>query len=245
MSPFFKGLTSHLHGFRLLAKNREIRRRAFVPLLINIVLFVLGIPLSAWIAWLLVDSWFSGSSWLVEVLTIVVQILVISAVILAGIFLFTLVGTIIAGPFSGPLSEAVERHERARRGLPPLIGAERGIVTDATRSVVYAIGRLFLFLLIYPFIFAVQFIPAVGPVLHPVLAVLYASFVLSIDFSDPVLDRHVETFRDKLRYIWRRKGTYLGFGGGALLMMLIPFLNLLVIPVCIVAGTWLYVEENS
>lgn len=244
MRNFFKGLGAHFRAVRLLASNGRLRRLALVPFLINVAVFLVGIPLASWGAVRLVDSLFGDASPLVQFLTIVLQILVVVAVLLAGIFLFTLVGTVIAGPFSGALSEGVERHERERRGLPAERGAGRGILRDAGRSVIYSAGRLLLFLLLYPFIFAVQFIPAVGPFLHPVLAFLYAAFVLSVDFSDPVLDRRLDTFREKLRYVRQRKGTYLGFGGGALLLMLIPFLNLLVIPVCVTAGTILYLQEE-
>ena len=150
----------------------------------------------------------------------------------------------IAGPFNGPLSEAVERYERERRGLPAVGTENRGVIRDAGRAVLYEIGRLILFLLFYPFIFAVQFIPGIGVILHPILAFLYAAFVLSVDFSDPTLDRHLDRFRDKLRYVWKRKSTYLGFGGGAFALMLIPFINLAVIPICVVAAALLYMEEE-
>ena len=76
------------------------------------------------------------------------------------------------------------------------------------------------------------------------LAFIYAGFVLSLDFSDPTLDRHFDSFREKAAYIWQRKTTYMGFGAGALLMLLIPFVNLLVIPVCVVAASILYVQNT-
>ncbi|MGE3802303.1 MAG: EI24 domain-containing protein [Candidatus Kapaibacterium sp.] len=239
------GLTSHFRAFRLLTANKEIRRLAAIPFLINVVLFFVCVPLAIWWGIGYVDSLFSDSSWWVQALSIVAQIIATLVLIVVSVFLFTLIGTIIAGPFAGPLSEAVERYEREKRGLPQLTISERGIIRDAGRSILYAIGRLLLFILIYPFIFATQFIPVVGVALHPILAFLYAAFVLSVDFSDPTLDRYIDTFKGKLRYVWNRKGTYLGFGGGAFVMMLIPFVNLAVIPVCVIAATMLYVEGTE
>lgn len=245
MRSFFRGLTSHLRALRLLSAQPRIRKLAAMPFIINVALFLIGLPVAVWASLRIVDGLFGDESWWLQALTLIVQVLVIVAVILAGIFLFTLIGTVIANPFNGPLSEAVEKHERQRRGLPETPVLKRGAARDAWRGIAYEIGRLILFLLLYPFIFVTQFIPGIGMFLHPLLAFFYATFVLSVDFSDPVLDRHLESFRDKLRYVWRRKGTYLGFGTGALLMMLIPFLNLLVIPVCVTAGTMQYIESSS
>ena len=240
------GLSTHFRAFSLLARNKEIRRLAWIPFLINLFLFLIGLPLAIWWGTGYVDRLFGeGGTWWVEALSVVVQILVVLIVIVASFFLFTLIGVIIAGPFAGPLSETVERYERERLGLPLGIAAGRGVVRDASRAILYAIGRLVLFLMIYPFIFLTQFIPVVGIFLHPILAFFYASFVLSVDFSDPTLDRHIDRFRDKLAYVWNRKGTYFGFGGGAFLMMLVPFLNLAVIPVCVVGATMLYVENRK
>ena len=241
----FTGLTVHLHAFRLLARVPHIRRLALIPFLINSILFLVGVPLVVWWAVGFVDSFFGSGAWWLDALTVVVQVIATLVVIVASLFLFTLIGTIIAGPFNGPLSEAVERYERERRGVPMATINQRGIVRDAGRAILYEVGRLFIFLLVYPFIFATQFIPVVGTVIQPVLAFLYTTFVLSVDFSDPTLDRYVDKFRDKLRYVWRRKATYLGFGSSTFVMMLIPFLNLALIPVCVTAATMLYVEENS
>lgn len=210
-----------------------------MPLLINIVLFLIGIPLAIWAGVAFVDRVFAGASWWLELLTVIIQVAIVALTALAGVLLFTLVGVIIAGPFSGPLSEAVERRELELRRLPLPIWRESGATSDIIRGILYQLGRL----LLYPLIFATQFVPVVGPFLHPILAFLYATFVLAIDFSDPTLDRYLHSFREKVEYVTDRKALYLGFGTGALLLMLIPFVNLLVIPVCVVAGAQLVVED--
>lgn len=239
------GLASHVNAFRLLASDRTVRRLATIPFLINVVLFMVGVPIAIWQVLRLVDGWLGEWSGAGEIVAVVLKIVAVIAVVFASLLLFALIGSIVAGPFSGPLSEAVEKVERERRGLPPLPPESRGILTDVRRGVLYAIGRLLVFILIYPFIFLVNFIPVVGPPLHAALAFLYAAFVLSVDFSDPILDRKLDTFRRKLRYILDRKPTYLGFGAGAFGLMFVPFLNLMMIPVCVVAATILYVEGEA
>jgi CysZ protein len=109
--------------------------------------------------------------------------------------------------------------------------------------VLTAISRLFIFLLCYPPIFATQFIPGAGVFIHAVLAALYGAFVLSIDFSDPTFERHLDRFRDKVRFIWRRKALYLGFGLTAVGMAIIPIVNFLLLPLGVAAAAILYLEE--
>lgn len=238
-----RGLASHLRAFRLLAADRRIRRLAAVPFAINVGLFLVGVPFAVWGVWGLIDSFLGPTSGPAGVMVATAKFIAVILVAILALVLFAVIGAAIAGPFSGPLSEAVESRERERRGLPPVPATSRSILTDVTRGLAYALGRLFLFLLVYPLIFALQLIPGAGQILFTVLAFLYSCFVLSVDFSDPVLDRYVDTFRQKLAWVWRRKGLYLGFGAGCVALMLVPIVNLVMIPVCVVAGTIVWVGE--
>ena len=151
MTAFIRGCTSHIQAFRLLARNRSVRRLALAPFLVNLLLFMVGIPLALWAGVSIVDSLFSDSSFWIQALTLLVQVLVVCLIVLASLFLFTLVGTIISGPFLGPLSEKVESYQRERAGLPVSASANRGIVGDVWRGIAYGVGRLLIFVLLYPF----------------------------------------------------------------------------------------------
>lgn len=245
IADLFYGIGAHLQAFRYLATDRELRRLAAIPFLINLVLFLVAVPLVAW----LVISWIGalgeGSGGVALVGWTILQIVAGVAVVAGSVLLFGIIGGIIAGPFSGPLSERVEFLERERLGLPGSDVASRGVATDIWRGLLFAFGRLFLFLLVYPLIFLLQFIPGVGHVLFGVLAFIYSAFVLSVDYSDPYLDRRLESFRAKLRFVLDHKGLSLGFGSGAVLLLIIPFVNLVMIPVCVVAGTVVWVGEEG
>ena len=105
-------------------------------------------------------------------------------------------------------------------------------------------GRLLLFLLFYPFIFATQLICCRR--LHlPVLSTLYGAFALSFDFNESVWERHLPGFRNRLRFMREHLSAFLGFGLGAVVMMMIPFVNLLLIPVAVAAGTLLYLDISG
>ncbi len=245
MGSFFFGLNTHIRAVRLLLTDVELRRLAVAPLLINVILFLVAIPVAVWgvtgwIGHLLGDpgGW-AGAG------VVVLQIIAGVAVVTASFILFGIIGAAVAGPFSGPLSEAVEKRERERLGLEPMVVASRGVVRDVGRALVYALGRLLLFLAVYPLIFLLQFIPGVGPVLFGVLAFLYSAFVLSVDFTDPTLDRYIDDFRDKLQWVWQRKALSLGFGAGCVILLLIPIVNLAMIPVCVVGGTLTTMENGA
>ena len=163
-----------------------------------------------------------------------------AAIIVGSLFLFVIVGNVIAAPFNSALSEAIEAHltGRAPANVP-------GAFTGAMRGVLTALGRLALFVLLYPPILATQFIPVVGILLQPVLAALYGSFVLSLDFSDPTFERHLPRFRDRVGYIGRHKARYLGFGLTAVAMALVPIVNFLLLPVGVAAAAMLYLEGEE
>ena len=244
LRDFFHGLTSHLRAIRLLRSNSEIRRLATIPFLINLILFLVAVPFAVIWAFNFVGDFGADQAGFARAGFAVLQVVAALLVVAGSVVLFGVIGGAIAGPFSGPLSEKVESIERARLELPQVPIEERAIFTDIGRGLAYALGRLIIFLLVYPIIFLLQFIPGVGQVLFTILATLYSAFVLSVDYSDPILDRKLDTFRQKLRYILDRKARYLGFGLGCVVLLLLPIVNLVMIPVCVVAGTVVWVEGS-
>ncbi len=238
-----RGVDSLRRGFALLRSVPRLRRLALLPFLLNLVLFVVGVPLAVWFAahWsgsLLPESGFWSSGAVRVVLELIVGVLIA----VGALFLFSAVGSAIAAPFSALLSEAIEEHVLIEHGMTP--ASSPGTLQGVVQSLGSAFGRLFLFLLCYPPILALQLIPGAGVILFPLLSFLYGAFVLSFDFSDPTFERHIDGFRAKLRYLLDHRALYLGFGGGAVAMMLVPVLNLLLIPVCVAGGTLAYLETT-
>lgn len=233
VQEFFQGARGPFRAIALLRRQKALRRLAMRPLLINVLLFVLGLPLAIWLAIGMVPDVGVG------LLNMLLRVIVVLGVIWFSAFLFVVVGTVIAAPFNSKLAAEVERL---------LTGAQMpdtgGVLRGAAESIWTSLGRLFLFLLLYPFIFATQFIPVLGFVLYPVATILYGSFVLCFDLSDPVMERHMSRFREKVRYIMCHKARHLGFGLVCLAMALIPGINLLVMPVCVIGGAMLFVEHE-
>ncbi|MBS1910383.1 MAG: EI24 domain-containing protein [Bacteroidetes bacterium] len=203
MRDFVRGLTAPFRGARLIVASPPLRRLAVMPVLINIVVFIAGITLAAIAALSWVRHLVPGN----DLLRIAVQILAVAAVLVAALFLFLIVGNIIAGPFNSRLSQAIELQLTGRAGA-----FATTVRQDVGRSIATTAGRLFLFIVCYPPILLTALIPVIGFIVQPLLATLYLAFVLSLDFSDFVFERHMARFGEKVRYIRDRRALYLGLG---------------------------------
>jgi CysZ protein len=243
MRDLLRGINALRRGFALLVSDGELRRLALLPFLLNVFLFAICLPLAAWKLAGWAGSLLPGDGAMHGLLAGLLELVVAAAILLGGLFLFSVIGSVIATPFSAKLAGAIERRFIARNGGEGLLPLRRS--AGAIGSAGSAVGRLVVFLLFYPPILALQLIPVAGVVLFTICSFLYGTFVLSYDFSDPAMERHLDTFGQKRRYLLARKGLYLGFGGASFLLMLIPVANLLLLPICIAGGTLLYLEEAT
>ncbi len=197
MREFLGGMGAPFRALRLLSRVPRLRRLAMLPLLVNIVLFAIGVPLAVWGGVALMGSVFPSQGAFHDLLRLFLQVTVAVAVVVASLFLFVIVGNVVAAPFNSALSEAIEGH---LSGAP--VAGGLGAFTGAVRGVRTALGRLLLFLLFYPPIFAVQLIPVIGTILHPILAVLYGSFaVLPLPIVEGTCEAEAVFFKF---HIWRR-----------------------------------------
>jgi CysZ protein len=240
IGEFFRGLRAPFRALGLLASAPRLRKLAMLPLVVNMALFAVGVPLVVWLGVHLIGTWLPANGAIESVLRVLLEIVIAAAVIVGSLFLFVVVGNVIAAPFNSALSEAIEEHLTGRASPDTA-----GVFAGAMRGVITALGRLALFVFLYPPILVTQFIPVVGIVLQPVLATLYGAFVLSLDFSDPTFERHLPRFRDRVGHIGRHKARYLGFGLTAVVMAIIPLVNFLLLPVGVAGAALLYLEEKG
>ena len=107
-------------------------------------------------------------------------------------------------------------------------------VGDALRLVVLQIGVLILSL-------PLNLIPVAGTVIWVGLGAWLSAF----DYLDFPLARHRYPWKQRWAFLRRHFGASLGFGLGVFGLLLIPFLNLLILPAATVAATLLYVDAAS
>ncbi len=236
----FTGSLYLFSGLRMMA---EPGLRSFViwPLLINVVLFALAIYLlvqqfSAWVGyWLgLMPGWLGFVDWLLWPLFAVL-------VLVTVYFSFGIVANLIAAPFNGLLSERVE--SRLRGELTAELGWKAWAAV-VPRTLKRELAKIFYMLPRFVALLVVTLIPGLN-LISPLLWFLFGAWVMAIQYCDYPMDNNGVSFTQLRRLLKERRLTSLGFGALVSLVMMVPLLNLLVMPAAVVGATQFWVREYA
>ncbi|MBN1379350.1 MAG: sulfate transporter CysZ [Gammaproteobacteria bacterium] len=245
INDFVKGARFALAGLSL-ARTRGIRRYVLIPLLINIVLFTVGIYLAfgqagAGIAMLVewLPDWLDWLSWLLWMLFAALMLIV-------AFYTFTVVANLIGSPFNSLLSEKLE--EKLTGNMPPssgrLIETLRGI-SGAVISEFRKFGYLLAWaipLVILSIVFI--FLPPLS-LLTPIMWFIFGAWMLALEYLDYPMGNHGFTFNEQRAVAKQKRRLMLGFGSVIMIMTMIPILNFLAMPVAVAGITQLWVKEFS
>lgn len=227
-------------GFGMLSAP-GIRRFVLIPLMINIFLFSGAIWLlinefDGWVNYWLnkLPQWLSFLDWLLWPLFAVL-------VLITVYYGFSIIANLIAAPFNGFLSEKVEK---MRSGAVMTDEGWKGMLATIPRSlqrelakIAYYVPRLFLLLIL-------SFIPLVN-VIAPFLWFLFGAWMMAIQYCDYPMDNNKVSFRQMKQLLAERRLTSLGFGALVQVGMLIPVVNLVVMPAAVIGATVYWIEEHS
>ncbi|MEM7466702.1 MAG: sulfate transporter CysZ [Pseudomonadota bacterium] len=234
--PLLTGASYVLKGASLITKPR-LRRFVLIPLAVNIVVFGLGIfalgNVMDWVVGFL-PSWLQWARWILWPLFVIASLVVV-------FYAFSIVANLIASPFNGFLSAAVERYlkdeprsnERLRlkeisRELARAIFAE---LRKLIYFIAWAIPCLILFV-----------IPGVN-LLAPFVWFLFGAWMLAIEYIDCPLGNHDQPYPVVKQHLVSRRQLALGFGGATMLLTLIPLVNFIAMPVGVAGATALYLDH--
>ncbi len=243
---FLEGIGLAFGGFSLIVK-KGIRPFVVVPLLINIVVFSLGI----WLAYSEFNGlmgqmlgWLPG--WLPDViktgLEYVLWPLFAALILIAVYYSFTIVANLIAAPFNSVLADRVEQKLKGlpvteSQGFKALIGTIGKTLSSETKKLFYMLKWL-------PVLFIISVIPLVN-FIAPFAWAAYGAWMLSLQYSDYAMGNHELFFKDELILLRKNRAVSLGFGGALTVMMMIPVLNFFVMPVGVAGGTAFWVKKLS
>lgn len=229
-----------LRGMQLLTQP-GLRTFVAIPLLVNLVLFSLAIYLLSqqfdnWVDhWLsLMPSWLSFAEWLLWPLFALL-------VLITVYFSFALMANFIAAPFNGLLAERVEH--RLRGTLPPDEGW-KALLASTGRALTRELAKLAYYLPRFLLILVLTLVPVVG-FAAPLFWFLFGAWMMAIQYCDYPMDNNKVTFGEMRRLLKSRRLSSLGFGGLVSLGMLIPVLNLLIMPAAVIGATLFWVEEYA
>jgi CysZ protein len=229
-----------LRGFSLV-RQPGIRLFAVIPLLITLVVFTALIALGAGYFSDLMDSLLpAGDAWWATALRAVLWPLFALAMLLIWYFTFTLVANLIGAPFNGLLAEKVEAHLRGR----PLAdtGGLAEALKDALPSMLNELRKFAYYVLWAVPLLILFVVPAVN-LAAPVLWALFMAWMLALEYAAYPMENHRIRFRDARRALAGSRALSLGFGAAVMGLMLIPVLNLLVMPAAVAGATALWVER--
>lgn len=236
----FRGSRYLLRGFSLL-NQPGIRSFVLLPLTINVLVFALALYLlvqqfSAWVDyWLsMMPQWLSFLDWL---LWPVFAVLVLVSVY----FSFGVVANFIAAPFNGLLAERVEQR---LRGAVVVDDGWKELLASVPRALQRELAKLFYLIPRFLALFLITLIPVLG-LASPLLWFLFGAWMMAIQYCDYPMDNNRISFGELRRQLKQRRLSSLGFGGLVSLGMMVPVLNLLIMPAAVIGATIFWVEEMA
>lgn len=232
---FSDGIRYFVSGFEILT-TKGLKRFVLIPLLVNFVLF------SGAIMWLLGElglhmDWIVSQlpSWLTWLEFLIYPIALLILVFFFSLF-FTTAANWLAAPFNGVLAERVEQHLTGvtppRDNISALFKAVPHTVLREWKKLLYFIPRFIGYFLIG------LLLPGIGQIIW----FMFIAWVLAVQYCDYAFDNNKQNF-DKMRYVLRQnKAVCFGFGSAVSICTMVPFLNLLVMPVAICGATAMWVD---
>lgn len=238
-TPPRSGIYYFAQGWQLMSLP-GIRRFVIIPLLLNVLLmggafWWLFSRMGEWISRLMghVPEWLQWLSYLLWPLA------VISILLVFGYF-FSTIANFIAAPFNGLLAEQLEARLTGK-ALPDsgVVGMVKDIPRIMKREVQklgYYLPRAIVLLLLY-------LIPGIGQTVAPLLWFGFSAWMLAIQYCDYPFDNHKISFPAMREALRRHKLNNLQFGALISVFTLVPFLNLVVMPVAVCGATALWVDR--
>lgn len=223
-----------LQGLRMILLP-QLRWFVLIPLLINILVF------TGMIYW--ASGYFSlwleqMTGWLPQWLAFLQYLLwPLFFLALAAImfFTFTIIGNFIAAPFNALLAEKVQRMQGAElpeQQLSDWLAIVPKSIARELRKLLYYLPRAILLLLL-------SFVPILGFALW----FLFNGWMMAIQYCDYAADNRGISFADMQSRLRSKLSTCWPFGAVVNLAMLIPLVNLLIIPAAVAGGSLLWERE--
>ena len=241
LNPALSGPQYLGEGLKLIL-SPGLRLFVLLPLAVNTLLFIGLIVLAMQQFGVWMDSLMPNLPDWLSFLTYVLTPLFFVLVLVIMFFTFTLLANIIAAPFNGFLAEKVEVVLRGRDDFPPFSWAELMAMMPRTigremRKLAYFLPRAIPLLIL-------TFVPVLNLVAAP-LWILFGIWMMAVQYIDYPADNNKLGWNEMLAWLREKRWQSLGFGGTVYLALLIPFVNILVMPAAVAGATLFWVRERD
>ena len=241
MPPVLSGPQYLRQGLSLML-SPGLRLFVLLPLLINLVLFIGLIVLavqqfSQWVDYFMpsLPDWLAFLEYLLWPLFVALVLLIV-------FFTFTLLANLIAAPFNGFLAEKVEVVVRGEDPFPTFRWGELAAMVPRTlgrelRKLAYFLPRALALLIL-------SLIPGVNLLAAP-LWLLFGIWMMAVQYIDYPADNNKLGWNEMLDWLRARRWQSLGFGGITYAALLVPGLNILMMPAAVAGATVFWVREGG
>ena len=240
-SPALSGPQYLREGLTLIL-SPGLRLFVLLPLTVNLLVFIglIVVSVQQFSGWVEVFMP-SLPSWL-NFLEYILWPLFVLLVLLMVFFTFNLVANIIAAPFNGFLAEKVEIVARGQDNFPAFSWNELVAMVPRTlsremRKISYFLPRSIVLLIL-------SFIPVLNILAAP-LWLLFGVWMMAVQYIDYPADNNKVSWPDMLAWLREKRWQSLGFGGITYLALLIPFVNILMMPAAVAGATLFWVREGG
>ncbi|CUB03616.1 sulfate transporter CysZ [Marinomonas fungiae] len=237
----FSAVGAIIEAFPLLL-SRRLRLFLLAPIFANIALMVLlytvalsymGVAVDEMMGFL--PEWLSFLNWLFYLLlNIVVGLLMF--------YSFSVGVNILAAPFMAFLAEKVEERQTGKQFDEDMSFA--GLMLIAGRSLKRELQKLAYFLPRFLGLLLLSFIPVIN-VVAPFLLVLFSAWMLALQYMDYAFDNNKIPFPEMRASLREKPLLCWTFGFIVMFAVTIPFLNLFIMPIAVVAATLLWIKLFS
>ncbi|MFC5699117.1 sulfate transporter CysZ [Pseudomonas sp. GCM10022186] len=219
-----------------------LRLFVLLPLTVNLLLFaaLIGFAVQEFSGW--VDAFMpSLPDWLAFLQYLIWPLFVLLVVVLV-FFSFTMLANVIAAPFNGFLAEKVEVVVRGQDDFPAFSWAE--LLAMIPRTVGRELRKLAYFLPRAGALLILSFIPGINLLATP-LWIIFGIWMMAVQYIDYPADNHKLGWNEMLAWLREKRWQSLGFGGATYLALLIPFVNVLMMPAAVAGATLFWVREGG
>ncbi|WP_371920844.1 sulfate transporter CysZ [Pseudomonas sp. v388] len=240
-APALSGPQYLSQGLKLVL-SPGLRLFVLLPLSINLVLFCGLIYLAIHQFGMWVDTFMPALPDWLSFLSYILWPLFVALVLLMVFFSFTMIANIIAAPFNGFLSEKVEAVIRGVDESPDFSWGELAAMVPRTlareaRKLGYMLPRML-------GLFILSFIPVVNLIAAP-LWLLFGIWMMAIQYIDYPADNHKLGWNEMLAWLKSKRWQSLSFGGIVYAALLVPGVNLLMMPAAVAGATLFWVRERG
>jgi len=237
MKSIIKGFSYSWKGFLYLVNERRLWKHCLLPILINFVLLFIFVALLVWLLgqWLLITF---PEAWYGVILAVTATSLVVVFFLFIYLMLFAMVGSIIGSPFYEVLAWNIEHQNNYR-------DEERSFWKELKIMLRYEAEKFVFLGIIHVFLLILFILPGVGTIGYSILGFLATVFFLGFEYLDYAFNHRGWGFTKKRIWCQHHKGVVFGFGLAIFLFLLIPVVNVFLLPIAVAGGMLLFHDYDG